>query len=151
MVQGILPRWVALVAALANYSLAIILILVHRSTFPSTTPFTGYTLFGTLAAIAIATQYNGKPLATSYTCFNELTSLSTVSLGSFLCGYNFQRLQHSSALSLPTATLPLLIFDLILQSGRILTMSLSDIEADREVRKFTLSAVLGKLDTLPCQ
>lgn len=75
----------------------------------------------------------------------EFTSLSTVSVGSFLCGYNFQKRHHTAHFDVPSTTFCIFFLDVLLQSSRILTMNITDIDGDLQVNKRTLAAIFGVL------
>lgn len=58
LVRGILPRWTALAAALAVWTLVFSIILGHRASYPDTTPFQGQVLLATLIAFFVSCAYN---------------------------------------------------------------------------------------------
>ncbi|KAI8823761.1 uncharacterized protein EV422DRAFT_522251 [Fimicolochytrium jonesii] len=140
LVAGTLPRWSALLASVSCVTLAGVLILTDRALHPETTPFRNQTLVAGLLFMALGSQYNAG-LRLAYTPFNEFLTTSTLSIGTWLFGYNTQ--SPDASFTLPHVATSIVILDAVLQFSRILTMMVVDTEADRFIGKLTFACTLG--------
>ncbi|GAO49625.1 hypothetical protein SAICODRAFT_27068 [Saitoella complicata NRRL Y-17804] len=143
LVAGLLPRWTALAASLLISLLILTVILLDRHLHPSSTPFCGANIFWGCVFMGLSSQYNAG-LRLSYTPFCEVLTVGTLSVGSWLFGYNAQ--DPAGGFVVPVGGGVgggVFLLDAVLQMSRIMVMQVVDTDADRFVGKITLTVHLG--------